>query len=45
VHLVTANYDAGTVLAQTRVPVHPEDDLASLGERVRTAEKTLLVGV
>lgn len=43
VHLVTAEYDEGPVLAQIRVPVAPDDDLASLRARVQAAEKELLV--
>jgi len=45
VHLVTDDYDAGEVLAQIEVPVLAGDDVASLGERVRAAERELVVSV
>lgn len=45
VHLVTANYDEGPVVRQASVPVLPDDDVASLGARVRGAEKRVLVEV
>ena len=43
VHVVTAGYDEGPVLAQVEVPVEPGDDVASLRARVQVAEKRLLV--
>lgn len=43
VHVVTAEYDEGPVLAQVVVPVEPGDDLASLRARVQAAEKSLLL--
>lgn len=43
VHVVTADLDDGPVLAQSRVPVLPGDDAASLGARVRMVEHPLLV--
>ena len=45
VHRVTNDYDAGEILAQIEVPVLDGDDVASLGERVRAAERELLVAV
>ena len=45
VHRVTNDYDAGEVVRQVEVPVLPGDDVASLGERVRAAERELLVEV
>jgi phosphoribosylglycinamide formyltransferase-1 len=45
VHLVTAEYDAGPIVAAAHVPVLPGDDVASLGERVRAAERELVVDV
>ena len=45
VHLVTADYDAGPIVAVAHVPVLPGDDVASLGERVRAAERELVVEV
>lgn len=38
VHLVTAELDAGPILAQARVPVLPGDDAASLSARVLKEE-------
>ena len=45
VHLVTADYDAGPIVATAEVPVLADDDVASLGERVRAAERELVVEV
>lgn len=41
VHLVTAELDAGPILAQAAVPVLPEDDEASLAARVLRQEHRL----
>ena len=38
VHLVTAELDAGPILAQARVPVLPGDDASALGARVLKEE-------
>ncbi|GJM20327.1 MAG: phosphoribosylglycinamide formyltransferase [Planctomycetota bacterium] len=38
VHVVDDEYDSGPVLAATRVPVHPGDDVDSLAARVFEAE-------
>ena len=43
VHLVDAGVDTGPVIAQRKVPVRPEDDEASLHERIKTVERELLV--
>ncbi|MBF4762112.1 phosphoribosylglycinamide formyltransferase [Nocardioides islandensis] len=43
VHLVTAGYDEGPVLAQVEVPVEPDDSVEALRARVQAAEKRLLV--
>ena len=45
VHVVTEDYDEGPILAAIEVPVLPGDDVASLGERVRGAERELVVEV
>ena len=45
VHLVDEEYDRGAVLAQARVPVHPDDDATTLGARVLAAEHRLLPAV
>ena len=45
VHLVDAEYDHGPTLAQSRVPVFPDDTVQSLGERVRASEGPLYVEV
>jgi phosphoribosylglycinamide formyltransferase-1 len=44
VFLVDEGVDAGPVLAQAAVPVHDDDDEASLHERIKVAERALLVG-
>ena len=43
VHLVDAGMDTGPVLAQRPVPVLPDDDEATLHERIKTVERALLV--
>jgi phosphoribosylglycinamide formyltransferase 1 len=43
VHWVTAELDGGPVIAQARVPVHADDDEASLEARVRGVERPLLL--
>ena len=44
VFLVDEGVDAGPVLAQAAVPVKDDDDEASLHERIKVAERALLVG-
>ncbi|MBA3709939.1 MAG: phosphoribosylglycinamide formyltransferase, partial [Planctomycetes bacterium] len=41
VHLVTSDYDSGPILAQTVVPVLPDDDAVALQRRVQSAECAL----
>ncbi len=41
VHLATVEVDAGPVLAQEEVPVHPEDTEATLHERIKQVERRL----
>jgi len=43
VHLVDEDYDAGPILAQVRVPVRRDDDAEALEERVKVAERKLVV--
>ncbi|HAQ22900.1 MAG TPA: phosphoribosylglycinamide formyltransferase [Acidimicrobiaceae bacterium] len=43
VHLATLEVDAGPILAQEAVRVHPDDDEASLHERIKVAERRLYV--
>lgn len=43
VHLVTDEYDAGPVIAQARVPVRPGDRVEDLENRVKDAERALIV--
>lgn len=45
VHVVDAGVDTGPVLAQAAVPVHGDDDGASLHARIQTAEHALLPAV
>ena len=42
VHVVTADLDAGPIVAQERVPIAPDDTVDSLLERVHAAEYRLL---
>ncbi len=41
-HLVTAEVDQGPILAQAAVPVLPDDDVASLTERIHIQEHRIL---
>ncbi len=43
VHLVDADYDTGPAVAQVRVPVEPGDTVDDLEERVKVAERELVV--
>lgn len=43
VHAVTAELDAGPLLAQARIPVQPDDDASSLARRLLPREHALLV--
>jgi phosphoribosylglycinamide formyltransferase-1 len=43
VFLVDEGVDAGPVLAQAGVAVHDDDDEATLHERIKVAERALLV--
>ncbi len=43
VHFVEGDYDTGPVIAQVRVPVHPDDNVATLEARVQVAERQLVV--
>lgn len=45
VHLVDAGVDTGPIIAQRAVDVLPDDDEASLHERIKTVERALLVDV
>ena len=45
VHLVSEDYDEGPIVAAVEVAVLDGDDVASLGERVRAAERELVVEV
>jgi phosphoribosylglycinamide formyltransferase-1 len=41
IHVVTLEVDAGPILAQEAVPVLPDDDEASLHERIKAVERRL----
>jgi phosphoribosylglycinamide formyltransferase 1 len=45
VHLVTAEYDTGPVIANTEVEVRADDTVETLAERVQAAERALVVDV
>lgn len=45
VHFVTPELDGGPVIAQVRVPVHPDDDETRLAQRVAPRERTLLLAL
>jgi phosphoribosylglycinamide formyltransferase-1 len=45
VHLVSEDYDEGPIVAAIEVAVLAGDDVAALGERVRAAERELVVDV
>ncbi len=43
VHFVSGDYDTGPILSQVRVEVKPQDSVESLEERVKSAERKLIV--
>jgi phosphoribosylglycinamide formyltransferase-1 len=43
VHWVSGDYDAGPIIAQARVPVVDTETPASLEEKVKVAERALLI--
>jgi len=43
VHLVDTDYDEGPLISQVRVPIRPGDTVETLEERVKTAERKLVV--
>jgi phosphoribosylglycinamide formyltransferase 1 len=43
VHLVDEEYDQGPILAQVRVPILPGDRLSDIEERVKGAERDLVI--
>jgi phosphoribosylglycinamide formyltransferase-1 len=45
VHYVTLQVDAGEIIEQAQVPIHPEDTLETLTEKVHAAEHRLLPSV
>lgn len=45
VHRVTPAVDDGPVLARAEVPILPDDDVASLHERIKAQERQLIVAV
>ncbi|GAB4210633.1 MAG: phosphoribosylglycinamide formyltransferase [Roseiflexaceae bacterium] len=45
IHRVTPAVDDGPVLARAEVPILPDDDAASLHERIKAAERRLIVDV
>lgn len=42
-HVVDAGVDTGPIIAQTAVPVAPDDDEATLHERIKEAERAMLI--
>lgn len=43
IHWVESEYDTGPIIAQKRIPVHPDDTAESLAERVLAQEHDLLI--
>jgi phosphoribosylglycinamide formyltransferase-1 len=41
--VVDAGVDTGPIVAQTAVPVEDDDDVATLHERIKVAERSMLV--
>lgn len=44
-HFIDEEYDKGSNIWQTHVPVYPEDTASDVSERVQAAEKTQLVSI
>lgn len=45
IHFVDSGVDTGPVIEQQPVPVHPDDDEATLHERIKSVERRMLVDV
>lgn len=45
VHFVNSEYDKGSIIWQTKVPIYPEDTAEDVSTRVQTAEKAQLVSI
>ena len=45
IHLVDSEYDTGAILAQTRIPVLPEDTPETLADRLRVRENKFVIEV
>jgi formyltetrahydrofolate-dependent phosphoribosylglycinamide formyltransferase len=45
VHALVEQMDAGPVIGLTRLPLHPEEALEALEERVHAAERSLVLGL
>ena len=43
IHWVDAGVDTGKIIAQSKVPIQPEDDEESLHERIKIVERQLIV--
>jgi phosphoribosylglycinamide formyltransferase-1 len=43
VHIATIEVDSGPILAQTAVPIEPDDTVASLHERIKIVERELYI--
>ena len=45
IHIVNEDYDAGPIVAQTKIPVSNRDSVRSLGDRVRSREPAFYVAI
>lgn len=43
IHIVDPGVDSGPIIDQVRIPIHSDDDVATLHERIKVAERRLLI--
>ena len=43
IHLVDQNYDQGTIIAQVKIPIDPQDTVDSLREKIQTKEHSFWI--
>ena len=43
IHLVDQNYDQGTIIAQVKIPIAPQETVDSLREKIQTKEHSFWI--